>query len=94
MLRAVVALADETARQNYGVLVFSSSRAACESDALVISRVVPPFQEADPAIQEKRKDLLEELRSLSTGLDPVLEQTIPNGVVFHRRFPHRSVVCT
>ncbi|KAK4043634.1 P-loop containing nucleoside triphosphate hydrolase protein [Parachaetomium inaequale] len=80
---AVVALANETVRAGYGVLVFSSSRAGCESDAVLISRVLPTFAEADPSIQEKRSDLLGDLRSLSTGLDPKLEQTIPFGVSFH-----------
>lgn len=84
---AVVALANETVRAGYGVLAFSSSRAGCESDALLISRVLPTFAEADPIIQEKRLDLLGDLRSLSTGLDPKLEQTIPFGVAFHRRDP-------
>ncbi|KAL2136036.1 hypothetical protein VTI74DRAFT_5772 [Chaetomium olivicolor] len=81
---AVVALANETARAGYGVLVFSSSRAGCESDAVLISRVMPTFAEADPVMQEKRLDLLGDLRSLSTGLDLKLEQTIPAGVAFHR----------
>ncbi|KAL2017486.1 hypothetical protein VTK56DRAFT_2028 [Thermocarpiscus australiensis] len=84
VLNAVVALANETARAGYGVLVFSSSRAGCESDALLISRVLPTFAETDPAIQEKRLDLLGDLRSLSTGLDAKLEQTVPSGVAFHR----------
>lgn len=83
---AVVALANETARAGYGVLVFSNSRAGCESDAVLISRVLPTLEEADPAIQEKRLDLLSDLRNLSTGLDPKLEQTIPFGVAFHREF--------
>ncbi|KAH6650177.1 P-loop containing nucleoside triphosphate hydrolase protein [Chaetomium tenue] len=76
---AVVALANETARAGYGVLVFSNSRAGCESDAVLISRVLPTLEEADPFIQEKRLDLLSDLRSLSTGLDPKLEQTLPFG---------------
>ncbi|KAJ4296015.1 hypothetical protein N0V88_004717 [Collariella sp. IMI 366227] len=80
---AVVTLANETARAGYGVLVFSSSRAGCESDAVLISRVMPTFDEADPVIQEKRLDLLGDLQNLSTGLDPKLEQTIPAGVAFH-----------
>ncbi|KXX77558.1 DNA polymerase theta [Madurella mycetomatis] len=79
VLNAVVALANETARAGYGVLVFSSSRAGCESDAVLISRVLPTLAEADPVVQEKRLDLLGDLRSLSTGLDPKLEQTIPAG---------------
>ncbi|KAK1754947.1 DNA polymerase theta [Echria macrotheca] len=83
VLNAVVALANETVRAGYGALVFSSSRAGCESDALIISQVLPSFEEALPCIQEKRTDLIGELRALSTGLDPKLEQTIPNGVAFH-----------
>ncbi|KAK4447536.1 DNA polymerase theta [Podospora aff. communis PSN243] len=83
VLNAVVALANETVRAGYGALVFSSSRAGCESDAVLISRALPTFQEASPAIQEGRADLLSDLRSLSTGLDPKLEQTIPSGAAFH-----------
>lgn len=84
---AVVALANETARAGYGVLVFSSSRAGCEADAVLISRVLPTLEEADPVIQEKRLDLLSDLRNLTTGLDPKLKQTIPSGVAFHRKHP-------
>lgn len=83
VLNAVVALANETARAGYGVLVFASSRAGCESDALIISRVLPPLNEWDTDIQEKRTDLLGDLRSLPGGLDPTLEQTIASGVAFH-----------
>lgn len=83
VLNAVVALANETARAGYGVLVFASSRARCESDALIISRVLPLLSEVNVDIQEKRTDLLGELRSLPGGLDATLEQTIPCGVAFH-----------
>lgn len=83
VLNAVVSLADETVRAGYGVLVFASSRVRCESDALIISRVLPTLAEANVDIQEKRMDLLGELRSLPGGLDPTLEQTIPHGVSFH-----------
>lgn len=83
-MNAVVALANETARAGYGVLIFSSSRTGCESDAVLISRVLPSFSEVtDPLIRERRLDLLNDLRSTSTGLDPNLEQTIPCGVAFH-----------
>ncbi|ROV99897.1 hypothetical protein VMCG_06242 [Cytospora schulzeri] len=83
VLNSVVALANETARAGYGVLVFASSRAGCESDALIVSRVLPSLNEWDTDIQEKRMDLLGDLRSLPGGLDPALEQTIPYGVAFH-----------
>ena len=83
VVNAVVALAHETARAGYGVLVFASSRAGCEADALLISRVMPSFHEIPPGIQEQRLNLLGDLRSLSSGFDPKLEQTIPSGVAFH-----------
>lgn len=83
VLNAVVALASETARAGYGVLVFASSRAGCESDALIISRTMPPLHEWDTDVQERRTDLLGDLRSLPAGLDRTLEQTISNGVAFH-----------
>lgn len=82
-MNSVVALANETARAGYGVLVFASSRAGCEADSLMISRTLPTFTEMDVDIQEKRTDLLGDLRSLPGGLDPTLEQTIPSGVAFH-----------
>ncbi|EFW99536.1 DNA-directed DNA polymerase [Grosmannia clavigera kw1407] len=80
---AVVSLANETARSGYGALVFSSSRAASESDALLISRVMPTPAEVDPAVSEARLDLVSTLRGLNTGLDSVLSQTVPVGVAFH-----------
>ncbi|KAJ4422146.1 hypothetical protein N0V82_003230 [Gnomoniopsis sp. IMI 355080] len=83
VMNSVVALANETARAGYGALVFASSRAGCEADSLMISRVMPTFSEMDVDVQEKRTDLLGDLRSLPGGLDPTLAQTIPNGVAFH-----------
>ncbi|KAI1809383.1 P-loop containing nucleoside triphosphate hydrolase protein [Poronia punctata] len=83
VLNAVVALANETARSGYGVLVFCSSRQGCESNARLISRVLPQSSEVDLATAERRSDLLGDLRSLSTGLDHILAETIPCGVAFH-----------
>ncbi|KAI0410319.1 P-loop containing nucleoside triphosphate hydrolase protein [Xylaria grammica] len=83
VLNAVVALANETVRSGYGVLVFCSSRQGCESDARFISRVLPQANELDPSVIEKRLDLLGDLRSLSMDLDPNLAETIPAGVAFH-----------
>ncbi|KKA28715.1 hypothetical protein TD95_004942 [Thielaviopsis punctulata] len=83
VLNAVVALACETAGAGYGVLVFCSSRTGCESMAKWISRAMPSPQHLTLKVAEARQDLIEELRNLSTGLDHVLEQTIPCGVGFH-----------
>ncbi|WQF77844.1 Putative helicase, P-loop containing nucleoside triphosphate hydrolase [Colletotrichum destructivum] len=84
VLNAVVSLASETARAGYGALVFASSRYGCEYDARWIARVMPTQDELDPDLVDKRVDLLAELRSLGTGLDPVLEETVPMGVAFHQ----------
>ncbi|KAF7559769.1 hypothetical protein G7046_g4365 [Stylonectria norvegica] len=85
VLNAVVTLAHETASSGYGALVFAGSRNACESDARWISRMMPPPHEQDISLADKRTDLLCELRSLSTGIDPVLEETVLYGVAFHRK---------
>lgn len=84
VINAVAALASETAKSGYGVLVFSGSRVRCEADALLISRTMPPLDTMDEALLGKRIDMMGDLRSLSIGIDQVLEQTIPFGVVFHR----------
>ncbi|PNH58621.1 hypothetical protein VD0002_g8911 [Verticillium dahliae] len=83
VVNSVVALAAETARAGYGALVFAGSRGACETDAKLIARVLPQQEEVGSTIFDKRVGLLAELRSLSTGLDAALEETIPSGVAFH-----------
>lgn len=87
VLNAVVAIAYETAATGFGALVFAGSRGVCESDARWISRVMPEPRQLCPSIVDKRLDLLGDLRSLSTGVDPVLEETVPYGVAFHREAP-------
>ncbi|KAJ3566334.1 hypothetical protein NPX13_g7169 [Xylaria arbuscula] len=83
VLNAVVALANETVRSGYGVLVFCSSRQGCETNARIISKVLPGAEEIDPTILERRSDLLAELRSLPMGLDHTLAETVVAGVAFH-----------
>lgn len=85
LINAVISLANETAKSGYGALVFCSSRQGCERDAMLISQVLPRGNEADVNTMERRKDLLNDLRSTSTGLDSTLERTIPAGVAFHRK---------
>ncbi|PHH88258.1 hypothetical protein CDD83_7774 [Cordyceps sp. RAO-2017] len=75
VLNAVVSLAHETASRGFGVLVFAGSRGVCEADARWISRVMPEPHQLSPGLVEKRMDLLGDLRSLSSGVDPVLEET-------------------
>lgn len=83
VLNSVVALTNETVRAGFGVLIFCSSRVGCESDARIVSLVLPAPGELDDVTAEKRADLLADLRSLPSGLDPVLAETVPAGVAFH-----------
>ncbi|RAL00518.1 DEAD/DEAH box helicase [Aspergillus ibericus CBS 121593] len=79
---ATVALAIDTAAAGYGALVFCGSRQMCQLQAAVISEAMPaPSGNTDDL--SKRLDLLAELRSLPSGLDPVLENTLVRGVGFH-----------
>ncbi|KXH66460.1 DEAD/DEAH box helicase [Colletotrichum salicis] len=75
VLNAVISLASETAKAGYGALVFASSRYGCEADARWIAKVMPTKDELDSGLVEKRIELMAELRSLGTGIDPVLEET-------------------
>ncbi|OTA64558.1 P-loop containing nucleoside triphosphate hydrolase protein [Hypoxylon sp. EC38] len=58
-------------------------RNGCENDARLISRTLRDTSQIAPTIIEKRLDLLADLRSLSTGLDPCLAETVMSGVAFH-----------
>ncbi|KAM3545239.1 hypothetical protein ARSEF1564_001873 [Beauveria bassiana] len=93
VLNAVVTLAHETASAGYGVLVFAGSRGMTESVARCISRVMPDISEIHETILEKRTDLLDELRSLPTGLDHILEETVLFGVAFHRMSSSDFIPC-
>lgn len=83
MTNSMVALAIDTANAGYGALIFCGSRQACQIHASVISEAMPTLA-LDSAELGKRLDLLADLRSLPSGLDPVLEATIVKGVGFHR----------
>ena len=84
MTNSMVALAVHTATAGFGALVFCGSRQACQLHASIISEAMPGSSDVDPAELSKRLDLLAELRSLPSGLDPVLENTLIKGVGFHR----------
>ncbi|KAF6526855.1 hypothetical protein HZS61_009899 [Fusarium oxysporum f. sp. conglutinans] len=91
VLNAVVTLAHETAFAGFGALVFAGSRGMCESDARWISRAMPQPHELKADVVNRRMDLLGELRSLNTGVDPVLEETVLYGVAFHPIDPDDGV---
>ena len=82
----VLSLAMETFNAGYGVLVFCSSRWSCEQTASLISRATPLPEELSTTVLEQRREVLDSLKSLvNLEIDPILEQTIPRGVAFHRK---------
>lgn len=83
MTNSMVALAIDTASAGYGALVFCGSRQGCQIHASAISEAMPPLG-VESVELGKRLDLLADLRSLPSGLDPVLETIIVKGVGFHR----------
>lgn len=89
VLNAMVSLAHETASIGFGALVFAGSRGVCESDARWISRVMPDPHQLCPSLVEKRMDLLGDLHSSSTGVDPVLEEAVLHGIAFHHKAARR-----
>ncbi|KAH8431769.1 uncharacterized protein LDX57_009422 [Aspergillus melleus] len=80
---SMVALSVKTAAAGYGALVFCGSRQACQIHAAIISEAMPGSSMVDPEELSRRLDLLAELRSLPSGLDPALENTLIRGVGFH-----------
>ncbi|KAL4898218.1 hypothetical protein BDV59DRAFT_166419 [Aspergillus ambiguus] len=80
---AMVALSVDTAASGYGALVFCGSRQGCQIHASTICEAMPTQSAVDPEELGKRLDLIAELRSLPSGLDPVLETTLVKGVGFH-----------
>lgn len=91
LVNAVVSLAVETASKGYGALVFCSSRAGAERDAELISRAMHDPTTVSNDVIERRNDLLDDLRSTTTGLDQTLEKTILAGVAFHRNLKNSYV---
>uniref|UniRef100_A0A2K5CWA9 DNA-directed DNA polymerase n=1 Tax=Aotus nancymaae TaxID=37293 RepID=A0A2K5CWA9_AOTNA len=91
----VVSLCYETIRDNHSVLLFCPSKKWCENLADIIAREfynlhhqaegLVKSSEFPPVILEQ-KDLLEvmdQLRHVPSGLDSVLQKTVPWGVAFH-----------
>ena len=57
------------------------------SDAELTDQVLPRVNEADFKIPDRWKELLNDLRSTSTGLGHIPKKTITVGVTFHRELP-------
>ncbi|KAL4779295.1 hypothetical protein BJX76DRAFT_93935 [Aspergillus varians] len=83
MTNAMVAMSIDTVTAGYGALVFCGSRTACQVHAALISEAMPDQSTISVEDLNRRLDLLAELRSLPSGLDPILETTLIRGVGFH-----------
>ncbi|KAF8535721.1 P-loop containing nucleoside triphosphate hydrolase protein [Trichophaea hybrida] len=77
---AIITLALEAADQNFGVLVFCESRRRCEDLSLLLRIFMVA---ASDELQPKRFNVLGDLATTATGIDPVLAKTVPAGVAFH-----------
>jgi DNA polymerase theta len=77
---ALITLAREAADQNHGVLIFCESRRRCEDLSLLLRTFMVT---ASDELQSKRINVLGNLATTATGLDPVLAKTLPAGVAFH-----------
>jgi len=78
---AIVALTLSAISEGHGVLVFCESRRRCEDLALLLLGFVPRICEADLAT--KRINVVGDLATTPTGIDPVLATSVPAGVAFH-----------
>ncbi|CAM6130031.1 unnamed protein product [Calypogeia fissa] len=82
----VVELCYEVVREGHSVLVFCGSRRACETSAIHIAKYLPllysQLRNGNTGLNDGYA-AIEELRKSSSGLDPVLAQTLPYGVAYH-----------
>jgi DNA polymerase theta len=73
-------------QEGHSVLLFCSSRKACETSAKHVAKFLP-----DHAVRlrntisgpESAAAALEELAKCPSGLDPVLAETLPKGIAYH-----------
>ncbi|CAZ81986.1 unnamed protein product [Tuber melanosporum] len=77
---AIVSLTHEAVKGGHGVLVFCESRSRCEDVGRLLVKFMPAVNEE---IREERMEIIRDLATTSTGLDPILEKTVPAGVAFH-----------
>ncbi|CAN6470815.1 unnamed protein product [Victoria cruziana] len=82
----VVELCNEIVREGHSILIFCSSRKGCETTAQHISKYLKRFSmdvhDGHSGLMDY-SSALEALRKCPSGLDPVLELTLPHGVAYH-----------
>ncbi|XP_023975984.1 DNA polymerase theta isoform X2 [Physeter macrocephalus] len=103
----VVSLCYETIRDNHSVLLFCPSKKRCEKLADIIAHAFYSLHhqaeglvrssELPPVILEQKGllEVMDQLKRLPSGLDSVLQKTVPWGVAFHHAgltFEERDII--
>ncbi|CAH8326512.1 unnamed protein product [Eruca vesicaria subsp. sativa] len=82
----IIALCNEVVQEGNSVLIFCSSRKGCESTARHISKLIKKVAVDVDCEQSEFMDIksaIDALRRSPSGVDPVLEETLPSGVAYH-----------
>ncbi|CAN8229667.1 unnamed protein product [Cochlearia groenlandica] len=82
----IVELCNEIVQDGNSVLIFCSSRKGCESTAKHISKLikkVPVDIDGENSEFMDIQSAIDALRRSPSGVDPVLEETLPSGVAYH-----------
>ncbi|CAB79987.1 putative protein [Arabidopsis thaliana] len=82
----IVELCNEVVQEGNSVLIFCSSRKGCESTARHISKLiknVPVNVDGENSEFMDIRSAIDALRRSPSGVDPVLEETLPSGVAYH-----------
>ncbi|KAM6162866.1 DNA polymerase theta [Erethizon dorsatum] len=103
----VVSLCCETVRDNHSVLLFCPSKKWCEKLATIIARefynlyhqaegLAKPSEVTTPILESKSLlEVVDQLKRSPSGLDSVLQKTVPWGVAFHHAgltFEERDII--
>ncbi|XP_010546537.1 PREDICTED: helicase and polymerase-containing protein TEBICHI [Tarenaya hassleriana] len=82
----IVELCNEVVQVGNSVLIFCSSRKGCESTARHISKLIKKFPvnaDGDNCEFTDINSAIDALRRSPSGVDPILEETLPSGVAYH-----------
>ncbi|KAJ0247364.1 Helicase and polymerase-containing protein TEBICHI [Hirschfeldia incana] len=82
----IIELCNEVVQEGNSVLIFCSSRKGCESTARHISKLIKKMAIDVDGEQSEFMDInsaIDALRRSPSGVDPVLEETLPSGVAYH-----------